>query len=43
VITGTGAFCLIELEVNEPDLYFDYAPEQAACFAEAIHAKGAGS
>jgi glutathione synthase/RimK-type ligase-like ATP-grasp enzyme len=42
VITGTGAFCLIELEVNEPDLYFDYAPEQAACFAEAIHAKVAG-
>ena len=42
VITGTGAFCLIELEVNEPDLYFDYAPEQAACFAEVIHAKVAG-
>ena len=39
VITRTGAFCLIELEVNEPDLYFDYAPEQAACFAEAIQAK----
>jgi glutathione synthase/RimK-type ligase-like ATP-grasp enzyme len=42
VITGTGAFCLIELEVNEPDLYFDYAPEQAARFAETIHAKVAG-
>ena len=42
VITGTGAFCLIELEVNEPGLYFDYAPEQAVCFAEAIHAKVAG-
>lgn len=42
VITGTGVFCLIELEVNEPDLYFDYAPEHAACFAEAIHAKVAG-
>jgi hypothetical protein len=42
VITVTGAFCLIELEVNEPDLYFDYAPEQAACFAEAIQAKVAG-
>ena len=39
VITSTGAFCLIELEVNEPDLYFDYAPEQAARFAEAIHDK----
>ena len=42
VITGTGAFCLIEVEVNEPDLYFDYAPEQAARFAETIHAKVAG-
>jgi hypothetical protein len=39
VITSTGAFCLIELELNEPDLYFDYAPEQAARFAEAIHDK----
>lgn len=42
VITGTGVFCLIELEMNEPDLYCDYAPEQAACFAEAMHANVAG-
>lgn len=42
VVTATGDFCLIELEINEPWLYFEYAPEQAVRFAEAIHDKVVG-
>lgn len=36
VMRENGVFCLIELELNEPGLYFTYAPEQAARFAELI-------
>ncbi len=39
VVTAQGEFCLIELELNEPGLYFPYAPEQAVQFAAAIAAK----
>ncbi|MBX3015076.1 MAG: hypothetical protein KF832_26385 [Caldilineaceae bacterium] len=37
VITQADHFCLIELELNEPGLGYQYAPEQAARFAAAIH------
>lgn len=43
VVTAAGALCLIELELNEPGLGYQYAPEQAAHFAAAIHAKGLAS
>lgn len=36
VVTAANTFCLLELELNEPGLYFPYAPEQAHRFAEAI-------
>ena len=36
IVGGDRTFCLIELEVNEPGLYFAYAPEQAAHFAALI-------
>ncbi len=36
IVTTDGRFCLIELEVNEPGLYFVYAPDCAAQFAQAI-------
>jgi len=39
VVTADETFCLIELEVNEPGLYFQYAPERAAHFTTAIGAK----
>jgi len=39
VVTADETFCLIELEVNEPGLYFHYAPECAVDFAAAIGAK----
>lgn len=38
IVRSTGEFCLIELELNEPGLYFQYAPEQAARFATVIAA-----
>jgi len=38
VVTATGVFCLIELELNEPALGYQYAPELASRFAAAIHA-----
>lgn len=39
IISDRGDFLLIELELNEPGLYFSFAPEQAAQFAEAIQDK----
>jgi len=36
IVTASGDLCLIELELNEPGLYFNYAPEQAVHFAEVI-------
>lgn len=39
VVTAAGALCLIELELNEPALGYQYAPELAARFAAAIQAK----
>lgn len=39
VITEAGAFCLIELEINEPALGYQYAPEQAARFVQTIQAR----
>jgi glutathione synthase/RimK-type ligase-like ATP-grasp enzyme len=41
VVDRDGEFCLIELELNEPGLYFTFAPEQAVHFAEIIHAQWA--
>ncbi len=38
VVQGIDQFCLIELEINEPALYFQHAPEQAQMLATAIHA-----
>lgn len=34
-----GNFLVLELELNEPGLYFTFAPEQAAHFAEVIDAQ----
>lgn len=39
IVTGGDSFYLLEVEVNEPGLYFTYAPEQAAQFAAAICAR----
>lgn len=36
IVIEDGTFCLIELELNEPGLYFLYAPERAVVFAELI-------
>ncbi|CAN5373296.1 hypothetical protein BH10CHL1_BH10CHL1_41230 [soil metagenome] len=42
IVTADGTFYLMELELNEPGLYFQYAPEKALGLAEAIHARVAG-
>lgn len=39
ILSDTGDFLLLELELNEPGLYFTFAPEQASRFAEIIHAQ----
>lgn len=39
LISASGDFLLIELELNEPGLYFTYAPEQAVHFAAVIQAQ----
>lgn len=39
VIDEADTFCLIELELNEPGLGYQYAPEQADRFAAAIAAR----
>ncbi len=39
IVNQAGEFCLIELELNEPALYFQYAPAQAIEFARVIAAK----
>jgi glutathione synthase/RimK-type ligase-like ATP-grasp enzyme len=39
ILSTQGEFLLLELELNEPSLYFTFAPEQAARFAEIIHDK----
>lgn len=36
VLINDNDFCLMELELNEPGLYFGHAPEQASQFAHAI-------
>ncbi|MBI1295935.1 hypothetical protein GC175_13355 [bacterium] len=36
IVTADGDLCLIELELNEPGLYFNFAPEQAVHFAKVI-------
>ena len=36
VLVNDNDFCLLELELNEPGLYFEQAPEQAHQFAHAI-------
>ena len=36
VLINDEDFCLLELELNEPGLYFQYAPETANHFAQAI-------
>ncbi len=36
VVRDDRSFCVCELELNEPSLYFSYAPEQANTFAEVI-------
>ncbi|MEM7134036.1 MAG: hypothetical protein AAF702_47530 [Chloroflexota bacterium] len=37
-VSKNGDFLVLELELNEPGLYFTFAPEQANHFAEVIHA-----
>ena len=37
--SAQGAFLVLELELNEPGLYFTFAPEQASHFAAVIHDK----
>lgn len=37
VIRHGARFLAYEMELNEPALYLEYAPEQAPRFAEAIH------
>ncbi|MEZ4705707.1 MAG: hypothetical protein R3A44_00795 [Caldilineaceae bacterium] len=39
VVKTDGRFCLIELELNEPGLYFMHAPEQPTRFAQVINAQ----
>lgn len=39
IVTAAGDLCLIELELNEPGLYFNLAPEQAVHFAQVIDAR----
>lgn len=37
VVQPDGRFLLLELELNEPTLYFDFAPKAAKIMARAIH------
>jgi hypothetical protein len=37
VIRDNARLIVCEMELNEPALYFQLAPEQASRFAEAIH------
>lgn len=39
ILSTEGDFLVLELELNEPGLYFTFAPEQAAHFAEVIHTR----
>lgn len=39
ILSAAGDFLVLELELNEPGLYFTFAPEQAVHFAEVIHAQ----
>ena len=39
ILSVAGEFLVLELELNEPGLYFTFAPEQAKHFAEVIHAQ----
>jgi len=39
ILSAQGDFLVLELELNEPGLYFTFAPEQAVHFAEVIQAK----
>jgi glutathione synthase/RimK-type ligase-like ATP-grasp enzyme len=39
IISEAGAFLVLELELNEPSLYFTFAPEQAVHFATVIQAQ----
>lgn len=39
ILSTEGAFLVLELELNEPGLYFTFAPEQATQFAAVIEAQ----
>lgn len=39
ILSAEGEFLVLELELNEPGLYFTFAPEQAVQFAAVIHAQ----